>query len=259
MTSYHKYSIDNYTKMLQQPFNSNFHLTEDQAMRMLTSSGNYGRYRDELNATEANLKNTYIPILKSNFNGGYFLFLAICANEGRGAGNWINHFQSDTSSDPAQMMRDDINYIKGLLNSVQPVSTSAPECNFTGSDHGTHMVEDNPGRAQRDYNSMPNGSIGKYYMVATFAGNAWAYAEAWCLRNQGPVPYIYFDNPYDNIINWVKGNGQDPLNGGGSLSPSNGGNSASAKPKLKAKSDLVYCRSLINSLLNKGFYDKWLH
>lgn len=259
MTTYHKYAVDNYTKMLQQPFNSNFHLTEDQAMTMLTSSGNYYRYQNELGVTESNLKNTYIPLLKSSFNGGYFIFLAICANEGRGAGNWINHYQHNTASDPVQMMKDDIHYIKTLLDSVNPVNTQAPECNFLHLDGGTNMEEDNPGRALKDYQSMPNGSIGKYYMVATFAGNAWSYAERWCTRYQGPRPYIYFDNPYDNIINWVKRYGQDPLNGGGTLSPSKGKNKPSNQAKLKSKSDLVYCRSLINSLLNKGFYDKWLH
>src|SRR5574344_2138335 len=52
-------------------------------------------------------------------------------------------------------------------------------------------------------------------MPSTMAGNAWGFAENWCLENQGSrPPAVYFGNPYDLMIKNIKDSEADPFGGG---------------------------------------------
>lgn len=156
--------------------------------------------------TKSQLLNTYIPALKKGLNGGYVFFLLYTITEGGGAGNWVNHYMSDTSSGGLACMKDDISYLNSL-NKNFPVAKSAPE--VLG---GANFVEDKAGAVDTFYKSISTKSVGMLFMPSTLAGNAWVWATNWCLRNQSTSPPgVYFGNPYDGIIKTIKNLGGDPF------------------------------------------------
>lgn len=217
MVIYKKYSLEQYKAFLSNSFSSNFGMSEDKTLNWFFSQHGAQTVISRYGLTKSNMKNTYIPYLNKHL-GGYFMFLAITVQEGGGAGNWINHYPASVSSSNGMAdMKPDVAYINSLLNSkAYPVSLSAPEVNG-----GLRVPEDNPGTAKQLLDSLGYGTIGRYYMPATMAGNAWVFATNWCINHQGPAPGAYFGNPYDAIIDVIKSAGADPFknHGGGKPQP----------------------------------------
>ncbi|MCO6560241.1 MAG: hypothetical protein J6574_03935 [Gilliamella sp.] len=213
MTLYKKYTNEQYVKFLQHPFASNFGKSKEDTINWFVANCAASIKRD-YNVTYNTVKNTYLPTVEYML-GGYFMFFAICVNEGGGAGNWINHFGRDTSSTPLGCLKDDCEYILKQCNNQQSyVCLSAVE--VMG---GAHATEDNPGAIMQAYKTMKTGSLGRYYMTATLAGNSWVWCTQWSLRNQGPrPPAVYYNNPYDVIIDLIKKAGADPF---GDVAPAN--------------------------------------
>lgn len=207
MVKYKSHTMEQYEGFLSQEFNSNFGLTDDQIISNFFNSAGSQAVIQAYGVDENFIRNRLFPELDKR-KLGHFMFLAITSNEGGGAGNWINHYMSDTSSDGLQCAIDDMDYIVTTLTTGYPLCVSAPECIQP-------WVEDNPGAAQAFYSKAPQTSIAGYYMCATFAGNAWVWCTNWCEQNQGPAPLIYFGNPYDDIMNYIESLGLDITNGGG--------------------------------------------
>lgn len=209
MVIYKDYTNEQYNKFLSNKFNNNFGLSEEKIIDWYFGQAGAQSCIASYGVTKSNLKSKYIPILKNKLDGGYFMFLAISVQEGGGAGNWINHYGNDTSSDPAKCMEDDCNYINSLLKSKNyPPALSAPEVNGGGL-----IPEDSSGSTRAMLNGLPLGTVGRYYMPATLAGNAWVFCTKWCESHQGPAPGAYFGNPYDAIIKVIKSAGADPFSG----------------------------------------------
>lgn len=234
MVVYKKYGMKVYRRFLHTNFNSNFGVNKEQFLRKIIDL-NKNKPTSPIvtyNVTYETLKNHYVPILNRHL-GGYVMFLAIVTQEGGGAGNWINHYGNDTSSNYDQQMLDDIKYIKGVINSYNyAVTRSAPEVL-----QGTPYVPDKPNADTKMLNSCKKGSVGRYYMVSTLAGNAWVFATKWCEQHQGPVPNVYFPNPYDNIIDLIKSCG-GKINGSGGTANTGGTSSPEDNAKLTAE-DIV--------------------
>lgn len=215
MATYKEYNNDQYLKWLSRPFSENYGISEESIASWFVTQRGASPVMNSYGVNKDNLLSTYIPQLKAGLGGGYVNFLIITVNEGGGAGNWINHYGSDTSSTGTGTMQDDIDYINTLLNTVYPPAKGAPEV------LGGTPYTDDPGQdTQGFYNQLPNGSIGKYYMPATMAGNAWVFGTNWCVNNA-----VYFGNPYDTAIDTIKSTGADPFDGSGG-----GGNNAQPDP-----------------------------
>lgn len=205
MPSYKTYSIEQYQAFLSQPFSNNFGISEEACANWFVGQAGAKPVMNSYGVNKSNLLSTYIPRLKEAFNGGYFLFLAITVTEGGGAGNWLNHYASDTSSGGLNTMNDDIAYVYTTFTKQFPPAISAPEV-------GGAYVEDVPGQTQAVYNAVPENSLGAYFMPSTMAGNSWVFGEKWSLANQGArPPYVYYGNPYDDIIRTIKSTGADPF------------------------------------------------
>ena len=207
MPSHKTYTIEQYEAFLAQPFSNNFGISEESCANWFVNQAGARPVMNSYGVNKSNLLSTYIPRLKESFDGGYFLFLAITVTEGGGAGNWLNHYGTDTSSGGLNTMNDDIEYVKYTFKKTEPPAYGAPEV-F----NWTPYTEDKAGETQRVYDSVPSGSLGSYFIPSTMAGNAWVFGEQWCLNNQGAgPPYVYFGNPYDDIINTIKSTGADPF------------------------------------------------
>lgn len=205
MPSYKSYSIEQYQAFLSQPFSNNFGIAENDVANWFMQQAGARPVINSYGVTKENLLSTYIPRLKEAFDGGFFLFLAITVTEGGGAGNWLNHYMSDTSSGGLATMNDDIDYVYTTFTKQFPPAISAPEV-------GGAYVEDVAGQTNAVYNAVPASSLGSYFMPSTMAGNAWVFGEQWCLANQGASPpAVYFGNPYDDIIRTIKSCGADPF------------------------------------------------
>lgn len=203
MPVYKQYQTNEYTNFLKQPYSNNYGISEERIADWFMAQGGARPVINSYGVNRANLLSTYIPKLKEKL-GGYVFFLCYTVVEGGGAGNWINHYLRDTASTGLQCLIDDCDYLLKISNEHHPVALSAPEL-------FARAVEDEPGKAQAVYDSMSNNMIGKIYMPSTMAGNAWVYCTKWCTQNQGAVPYVYFGNPYDDIINMLKNAGADPF------------------------------------------------
>lgn len=208
MPSYKTYETSEYESWLKQKFSYNYGISEEKIADHFMASGT--PVISKYGITKSQLLDTYIPELKNGLSGGYVFFLLYTITEGGGAGNWVNHYMSDTSSGGLATMKDDIRYLNSLDKSV-PVAKSAPE--VLG---GANFIEDNPGEVDKFYTSISTKSVGMLFMPSTLAGNAWVWAEQWCLNNQGSAPpSTYFGNPYDQIIQTIKDLGGDPFGSSG--------------------------------------------
>lgn len=214
MPIYKEYTTAQYEKYLSLPFNSNFGFSEEEAADWYLKQAGAQSCIHSYGITKKKLLNSYIPMLKNKLNGGYFMFFAVSSHEGGGAGNFINHYADDTASTGLGCARDDCDYINWTLKSNLGVAMSAPE--VLG---GTMAVQDTPGEATKFYRTLKNGTIGKYYMPATFAGNSWVWATKWTLAHQGPIPGAYYGNPYDQVIDELKKAGINPFGSGGGTNP----------------------------------------
>ena len=98
---------------------------------------------------------------------------------------------------------------------------------MTAPEVGGTPPQENINQAQDVYKQCGKGTIGSIMMPSTMAGNAWVFAENWCLQNQGSrPPAVYFGNPYDQMIKTIKDAGVDPFSGQGSSDGGTTGNNA---------------------------------
>lgn len=219
MVVYKKYGIKVYRRFWHTKFNSNFGVDKNKYINIVYNviKNKPGSLVAKYGITLEQYKKEYVPILNKHL-GGYVMFLGIAADEGGGwTHTWINN-KPATSSDPKQQMLTDIGYIKAGLNTyAHPPARSAPEVLS-----GTQYVPDNPGQDTRELRKCGKNTVGRYYIPFTMAGNAWVFATKWCVANQGPQPGVYFGNPYDHIIDWIKQAG-GKINGAG-------GNDAQTSP-----------------------------
>lgn len=251
MPTYKQYTTQQYQDFLSQPFSSNFGFSENQIADWFMAQGGARPVINSYGVTKANLLSTYIPKLKEKL-GGYAFFLFYTVTESGGAGNWINHYGSDTSSTGLGCLIDDCDYLLSVSKQNLPVALSAPEV-FQPAQ------EDNSGACQAFYNSLGSTTIGKVFMPSTMAGNAWVWATNWCTANQGSVPYVYFGNPYDQIINTIKNSGADPFKKG-SQTPDLSGKSTGGKAirdVAKGQQNNALAEAL--NKLKKGIEDIFTH
>lgn len=267
MAKYKQYSVEQYETWLSRPFSDNYGISENDAVVWFLSQGGAKPAINAYGLNKSVLLNKVIPKLKAKLDGGYFLFLAITVAEGGGAANWINHWMLPDSGDGSidATLDDDLAYIAGgtpsrqpttnnVLNIDLPIAWTAPEVAGTA-------VEDNPGEAQRFYDSLDNGAIGKYYMPATMAGNVWVFASDWGLAHQGPsAPSVYFGNPYDTIINAIKSAGADPFDTSSTAKPNPGAGSppkdkGTTQPSGNILQAIAKTAANLQNLLNSRAYD----
>lgn len=122
MVKYKDYTTAQYETWLGKSFAYNYGISEEKMATHFVNSGTY--VVRQYGITKQQMLDTYIPELKKGL-GGYVFFLMYTITENGGAGNWINHYASDTSSTGLGCMKDDIKYLKGLNKDAYPVAKSA--------------------------------------------------------------------------------------------------------------------------------------
>lgn len=197
MVVYKEHTMKTYETFMRTYFSNNFGISEDTVINDILNRAKNQPWSpfNRWHITKEQLKSKYIPFLKKHLNGGYVMFLEISSVEGgyqnhpEGA-NWINNRY--TSFDPLQAMLDDIKHIKSYLYTYNNVvDRHAPEV------RGDY-VPDKPGEDTKVLTSCKKGTLGRYYMTNTMAGNAWVWGTKWCEANN-----VYFGNPYDTIIDVI--------------------------------------------------------
>lgn len=207
---YKEYNNEQYEKFLSHKLGDNFGISKktflDNFMKLkFTDISPFTTY----GVTRKKLEDEYIPLLKSIL-GGYVFFLLYSYYEGGGQGNWINHFDHDTSATSYGCMRDDAKYLAKISHWHGSPTMHADEVL-----NKAPYIEEDPGSTARMLNRMADGTIGRAYMQSTMAGNAWVFGTKWCVAHQGSLPNVYFGNPYDSIIDLIKKMGGDPFGAGG--------------------------------------------
>lgn len=195
MPKYKNHKTETYEKFLSDEFNNNYGLTEEQLAKYFIDSGTYvvGQY----GLTYENMLDTYIPKLKELLNGGYTFFLLYAITEGGGAGNWINHYATDTADNGLDCLIDDCNYLNSLTKD-SPFCKSAPEVL-----DWTEYVDDVAGSSDKFWAEVGETTIAALWCPSTMAGNSWVWGTQWTLANQGQAPKCYYGNPYDTFIKMV--------------------------------------------------------
>ena len=224
MPSYKTYTTEQYIGFLKNNTSSNFGMSDEALADWFMGQPGARPVINSYGVNKQNLLSTYIPKIKE-YQGEAAFFLFYTVTEGGGAGNWINHYGSDTSSDGLGCLIDDLEYCKSIDDNYPgyPVAMTAPEVSGT-------PPQENINQAQDVYKQCGKGTIGSIMMPSTMAGNAWVFAEDWCLAHQGSsAPAVYFGNPYDLMINTIQGAGVDPFAGNGSGDVGTPGNSAPTK------------------------------
>ena len=208
MARYKEYTNDQYLAFFKQPFNSNFGRTEAYMAHWFVTQPGNAHFLRNYGVTESNMLSTYIPFLKAHLKGGFFMFLAVATAEGGGAGNWINHFGADTSSTPLGCMSDDTQYICSIIVNMN----THPDFTAHEVEGGAPYVEDSPGSTSSALRACGDWTIGRYYIPSTMAGNSWVFGTAWSEAHwTGYAPGVYYNNPYDTIIDEIKKAGADPF------------------------------------------------
>ena len=211
MTSYKTYSTEQYINFLKNSTSNNFGFSDEALADWFMGQSGARPVINSYAVTKQNLLSTYIPKIKE-YQGEASLFLFYTVTEGGGAGNWINHYATDQGSTGMECLISDLEYCKKIDNNYPgyPVAMTAPE--VSGK-----PPQENINQAQEVYKLCGKGTIGSIMMPSTMAGNAWVFAENWCLQNQGSsAPSVYFGNPYDQMIKTIKSSGADPFSGKGS-------------------------------------------
>ena len=246
MSSYKTYTTEQYIKFFKNKTSSNFGMTDEALADWFMGQAGARPVINSYGVTKQNLLSTYIPKIKE-YQGSAAFFLFYTVTEGGGAGNWINHYATDQGSTGMECLISDLEYCKKIDNGYNgyPVAMTAPEVRGT-------PPQENINECQNAYNNAGKGTIGSIMMPSTMAGNAWVFAEDWCLAHQGAsAPAVYFGNPYDLMIKTIKDAGVDPFSGTGSndgtASPSN-----PTKPKDE-KVDNSAKRKAMMEALNKMF------
>lgn len=243
MPSYKTYTTEQYTSFLKNSTSNNFGFSDEKLAEWFMGQAGARPVINSYGVTKQNLLSTYIPKIKE-YQGSAAFFLFYTVTEGGGAGNWINHYGSDTSSTGLGCLIDDLEYCKSIDSKYPgfPVAMTAPEVRGT-------PPQENINQAQDVYKKCGKGTIGSIMMPSTMAGNAWVFAEEWCLAHQGAsAPAVYFGNPYDQMIKTIQSSGADPFSGKGSSDSGTPGNSA---PTVTTPSvDISDLMKALNALLN---------
>ena len=221
MPSYKTHTTEEYTKFLKNATSNNYGFSDEQLADWFMGQAGAIPVITSYGVTKQNLLSTYIPKIKE-YQGEAAFFLFYTVTEGGGAGNWINHYANDTSNSGLGCLIDDLEYCKSIDNNYPgyPVAMTAPEV-------GGEPPQENINQAQDVYKQCGKGTIGSIMMPSTMAGNAWVFAEEWCLAHQGAsAPAVYFGNPYDQMIRTIQSSGADPFSGNGSQDEGTIGNAA---------------------------------
>ena len=246
MPSYKTYSTEQYINFFKNKTSNNFGLSDEALADWFMAQPGARPVINSYGVNKQNLLSTYIPKIKE-YQGEAAFFLFYTVTEGGGAGNWINHYANDQGSTGMECLISDLEYCKRIDNGYNgyPVAMTAPEVRGT-------PPQENINECQNAYNNAGKGTIGSIMMPSTMAGNAWVFAEDWCLAHQGAsAPAVYFGNPYDLMIKTIKDAGVDPFTG-------SGGNDGFASPQnpTKPKEDKVdnsAKRKAMLEALNKMF------
>lgn len=246
MPSYKTYSTEQYINFFKNKTSNNFGLSDEALADWFMGQPGARPVINSYGVNKQNLLSTYIPKIKE-YQGEAAFFLFYTVTEGGGAGNWINHYAIDQGSTGMECLISDLEYCKKIDNGYNgyPVAMTAPEVRGT-------PPQENINDCQNAYNNAGKGTIGSIMMPSTMAGNAWVFAEDWCLQHQGAsAPAVYFGNPYDLMIKTIKDAGVDPFTG-------SGGNDGIASPQnpTKPKEDKVdnsAKRKAMLEALNKMF------
>ena len=171
MPSYKTYTTEQYTKFLKNSTSNNFGLSDDKLAEWFMGQAGSVPVINSYGVTKENLLSTYIPKIKE-YQGEAAFFLFYTVTEGGGAGNWINHYQNDTSSTGLGCLIDDLEYCKSIDNNYPgyPVAMTAQEV-------AGIPPQENINQAQQVYRECGKGTIGSIMMPSTMAGNAWAGAD----------------------------------------------------------------------------------
>lgn len=251
MVVYKDYETEAYVTWFNQSIQENYDITEEAIADWFVKQNGAKPVMNSYGVNKDNLLSTYIPKLKELI-GGYVFFLTYTVAEGGGAGNWINHYAGDTGGSGLECLVDDCNYLLSLNHSYS-VALSAPEVAGVA-------IEDNPGKANEVYKSTPNQSVGQVYMPSTMAGNAWVFCTSWCVAHQGSAPpSVYFNNPYDQIIQAIKDMGGNPFVGGKSYTPKTG--TSTSATNTSSQSAVNALRNFADDILKefeKGMTDRTL-
>ena len=210
MPSYKTYTDSQYKAFMSIKKTENFGISASKLASWFMKQRGAHAVISSYGVTEANLKSTYIPKIKE-YGISPVLFLTYTVSENGGAGNWINHYMTDQGSNGLECLISDLEYCNSCTNRYPnlEVAMTAPEV------AGVPPQAD-INKANEVYKKVGKNSIGAIIMPSTMAGNAWIYAEQWCLQHQGPsAPAVYFGNTYDIMINGIKALGGDPFKGGG--------------------------------------------
>lgn len=249
MPSKKEYTNEEYEKFLTTQYSSDFGISEDKVINTFMSSSSTAQKRSAYGITAENLKSTYIPYIQKELgSGAYVMFLLTVVAEGGSASlGWVNYTYRPINGMLA--LKEDVAYIKNLLTSKGKVNNWAPETGACTLEQGAYDT----------YNKTVKGDIGRYYMVATLAGNACVWANAWANTQ-------YFGNPYDLIIDTIKKYGGNPFSGEnpkgtGGVVQDGGGNGGSAfVDKLKLPR-AIYMQGSKFEFLGVKFkrYGNWLY
>ena len=258
MTSYKTYTTEQYISFLKNKITSNFGLSDEALADWFMGQAGAIPVITSYGVTKQNLLSTYIPKIKE-YQGEAAFFLFYTVTEGGGAGNWINHYGTDQGSTGMECLISDLEYCKAINDGYNgyPVAMDAPEVKGI-------PPQENINECQNAYNTVGKDTIGSIIMPSTMAGNAWVFAEQWCLDHQGPKPpAVYFGNPYDLMISTIQSAGVDPFAGTGSndgvaspTNPSTGqeevtDNSAKRQAMLEALNKMF---DMLKDMFNQNVY-----
>ena len=258
MPSYKTYSTEQYNNFFKNKTSNNFGLTDEKLADWFMRQPGARPVITSYGVTKQNLLSTYIPKIKE-YQGEAAFFLFYTVTEGGGAGNWINHYATDQGSNGMECLISDLEYCRRIDNGYNgyPVAMTAPEV-------GGRPPQENINECQNAYNNCGKGTIGSIMMPSTMAGNAWVFAEQWCLQNQGSrPPAVYFGNPYDLMIKTIKDAGVDPFSPTGGDEPvASPSNPTTPKEEKEDNSDkreemkktLDKMMSTIKELFNQNVY-----
>lgn len=194
-----KRTTEQYETWLRQPFNSSFGCNYDAVLNYVSNTSSWNTKLNSYGVSNSWWTNTAVPKIKEILgDNAWLMFMGIIMAEGGSKKfRWINHTYG--TGNPLTDLVSDCNKIVEVINSRSyPAATTAPE--VPGGMPGGSACN-------ASLQTMPNGSIGRYYMVMTLAGNAWVWGTSWA-QNQ------YFGNPYDQIMDMIEACGGDPYNGG---------------------------------------------
>lgn len=200
-----EYTDAQYKKFLQTQFRSSFGIenAETKVARYVSTHCTNHWY----NFSYSTILHTYIPYLKKHLGGsGYIMFLLITSVEGGAATcfGFLNHTYRSTNWELA--MRDDIAYIKLMINHPQYSVANGDPYGGIG-----YMPTSGTNKARKVLSSCGRGSIGRYYIPSTLAGNGWVFAYSWAR-----VALARYGNAYDQIIDIIRSLGGKPFAGIGS-------------------------------------------